>query len=147
MHQVAHPMSAASVRPRSAADCLIRCLLAGLLVVFPVLLTLLLPLCCRVAESTLQCKAKRCVAAPFRVPRLVVPPLALMLTKRTLISILAPSTPTSTLIALAFSLHSHPSPLYSPLLLLLLLLGNPSEFSLSSVFPLLVAVLDFSLFL
>jgi len=38
-----------------------------------------------------------------------------------LISLLAPSTPTSTSLALHFSLHSPPSPLPSPLLLLLLL--------------------------
>jgi len=45
----------------------------------------------------------------------------------TLISLLAPSTPTSTLIALAFSLHSPPSSLPSPRLLLLLLLGSLSR--------------------
>jgi len=45
----------------------------------------------------------------------------------TLISLLALSTPTSTLLALHFSLHSPPSPLPSPLLLLLLLLRSPSE--------------------
>jgi len=52
----------------------------------------------------------------------------------TLISLLAPSTSTTTSLALYFSLHSPPSPLPSPLLLLLLLLGSPSEiqeFSLS----------------
>ena len=42
----------------------------------------------------------------------------------TLISLSAPSTPTSTLLALTFSLSSHLPP---PLLLLLLLLGSPSE--------------------
>jgi len=54
----------------------------------------------------------------------------------TLISLSAPSTPTSTLLALIFSLHLPLYPLPSPLLLLLLLLlGIPSEiqeFSLSS---------------
>jgi len=52
----------------------------------------------------------------------------------TLISLLAPSTSTTTLLALHFSLHSPPSPLPSPLLFLLLLLGSLSEiqeFSLS----------------
>ena len=52
----------------------------------------------------------------------------------TLISLLAPSTSTTTSLALHFSLHSPPSHLPSPLLLLLLLLGSPSEiqeFSLS----------------
>jgi len=55
----------------------------------------------------------------------------------TLISLLVTLTPTLTLLALHFSLHSlhsPPSPLSSPLLLLLLLLGGPSkiqEFSLS----------------
>jgi len=52
----------------------------------------------------------------------------------TLISFLAPLTSTLTSIALHFSLHSPPSPLQSPLLLLLLLMGSPSEiqeFSLS----------------
>ena len=45
----------------------------------------------------------------------------------TLISLLAPSTSTTTSLALHFSLHSPPFPLTSPLLLLLLLLGSPSE--------------------
>jgi len=45
----------------------------------------------------------------------------------TLISLLAPSTSTTTSLALHFSLHSPPSPFSSPLLLLLLLLGSPSE--------------------
>ena len=52
----------------------------------------------------------------------------------TLISLLAPSTSTTTSLALHFSLHSPPSHLPSPLLLFLLLLGSPSEiqeFSLS----------------
>jgi len=45
----------------------------------------------------------------------------------TLISLLTLSTPTSTSLARHFSLHSPPSPLPSPVLLLLLLLGSPSE--------------------
>ena len=55
----------------------------------------------------------------------------------TLISLLAPSTSTSTSLAPHFILHSPTSPLSSPVLLPLLLLGSPSEiqdFSLSQSF-------------
>ena len=51
----------------------------------------------------------------------------------TLISLLALSTPTSTPLAFHFSLHSPPCPLSSPLLLVLLLLGSPSEIQESSL--------------
>ena len=120
-------MSAASVRPRAAADCLIRSALdishprqqgnllqARLLSValsaatlsmalvqvqsggvtilrwflsclqasFPVLLTLLLPLRRRAVVNTCLRKVKHRITAPFRVPRLIVPPLALTVSTR-----------------------------------------------------------------
>ena len=61
---------------------ILRCLLAWLLVPFPVLLTLLLSLCCQVAVTTCRRKVKHSIAAPLQVPRPVVPPLASMLTMR-----------------------------------------------------------------
>jgi len=127
VHGTAHPMSAASVHPQSAADCLIRsaidisyprqqgnppasssaasgpvrgdiinglgagtvggvailcCFLARLQASFPVLLTLLLLLRRRAVVTTRLCKVKHRIRAPLRVPRLVVPPLALTLTTR-----------------------------------------------------------------
>jgi len=127
VHGTAHPMSAASVRPRSAADCLIRSavdifhprhqgnppassyavsgpvrsdilnglgagavggvailrwFLACLQVSFPVLLTLLLPLRCRAVVTICLRKVKHCITAPLRVPWLVVPPLALMVSRK-----------------------------------------------------------------
>jgi len=49
---------------------------------FPVLLSLLLSLCHRVAVSTCRRKAKHRIIAPLRAPWLAVPHLALMLTTR-----------------------------------------------------------------
>jgi len=128
VHGTAHPTSAASVRPRSAADCLIRsavdvshprqqgnpragssvtsdlvlgviinglgagavggwailrCPLAGLLALFPALLSLLLSLWHLVAVSTCRRNAKHHIIAPLRASRLSIPhDLALMLTTR-----------------------------------------------------------------
>jgi len=61
----------------------------------------------------------------------------------TLISLLAPLTSTTTSLALYFSLHSPPSPLSPPLLLVLLLLVSPSRnfHYHNHLFPLLVVVL------
>jgi len=127
VHGTAHPMGAASVRPRSAADCLIRsavdishpcqqgkppatssaascpvrsdiinglrtgsvggvtilrCSLALLQASFPVLLTLLLHLRRRAVVTTCRRKVEHRITAPLRVPWLVIPSLALTLTKR-----------------------------------------------------------------
>jgi len=127
VHGTAHPMSAASVHPRSAAGCLIRSavdishprqqetllqhrllsvalsaamfsmalvqvqsggvailrwFLACLQASFPVLLTLLLPLSRQTVVTICLRKVKHCITAPLRVPRLVVPPLALMVSTR-----------------------------------------------------------------
>ena len=59
-----------------------RCLLAGLLALLPALLSLLPPLCHRVAVSTFRRKAKHRIVAPLRALRLAVPHLAFMLTTR-----------------------------------------------------------------
>jgi len=61
---------------------ILRCPLAGLLALFPALLSLLLSLCHRAAVSTCRCKAKHRIVAPLRAPRLAVPHLSLMLTTR-----------------------------------------------------------------
>jgi len=125
VHGTANPMSAASVCPRSAADCLIRSavhvshprqqgnprasssavsgpsdilnglgagavggvailrwFLACLQASFLVLLTLLLPLRRRAVVTICLRKVKHLIIAPLRVPRLVVPPLALMVSTR-----------------------------------------------------------------
>jgi len=70
------------VQVQSWGSAIFRCLLAGLLTPFSFLLSLLLPLCHLVAVSSFRRKAKHRIEAPLRVPRLVVPPLALMLTTR-----------------------------------------------------------------
>jgi len=49
----------------------------------------LLSHCRRVAVSTCQHKVKHHIAVPLRVPRLVVPPLALMLIRRKLMCYVA----------------------------------------------------------
>jgi len=127
VHGTAHPTSDASVRPRSAADCLIRSavdishprqqgnpfasssvdngsvrsniinglgagavggvtilcwFLACLQASFLVLLTLLLPFRRRAVVTTCLRKVKHRITAPLRVPRLVVPPLALTVSTR-----------------------------------------------------------------
>jgi len=53
-----------------------RCPLAGLLALFPALLSLLLSLCHRVVVSTCRRKAKHRIVSPLGVPRLAVPRLA-----------------------------------------------------------------------
>jgi len=72
------------VQVQSGGMAIPRCLMAGLLAPFPVLLTLLLSLCHQVMVSTCQRKVMHRIAAPLRVPQLVVPHLALMLTTRRL---------------------------------------------------------------
>ena len=74
----------ALVQVQSGGVTILRCPLAGLLAMFPALLSLLPSLCHWVAVSTCLHKVKHHIVAPLRVPRLAVPHLALMLTARRL---------------------------------------------------------------
>ena len=65
-------LSMAFVQVRSGGVAILRCFLACLQASFPVLLTLLLPLCRRAVVTTCLRKAKHRITAPLRVPRLVV---------------------------------------------------------------------------
>jgi len=67
----------ALVQVQSGGVAILRWFLACLQVSFPVLFTLLLPLRRRAVVTTCLRKAKHCITVPPRVPRLVVPPLAL----------------------------------------------------------------------
>jgi len=63
----------ALVQVQSGGVAILRCPLAGLLALFPALLSLLLSLCHWVAVSTCQRKAKHRMVAPLQAPWLTVP--------------------------------------------------------------------------
>ena len=72
-------LSIALVQVQSGGVIILRWFLACLQASFRVLMTLLLPLRRQAVVSTCLRKAKHRITAPLRVPRLVVPPLALTL--------------------------------------------------------------------
>jgi hypothetical protein len=72
----------ALVQVQSGGVAMLRWFLACLQASFPVLLTLLLPLHRRAEVTTCLRKGKHRITAPRRVPRLVVPPLALTVSTR-----------------------------------------------------------------
>ena len=74
--------SMAIVQVQSGGMAILRWFLACLQASFPVLLTLLRPLRRRAVVTICLRKVKHRITAPFRVPRLVVPPLALMVSTR-----------------------------------------------------------------
>ena len=75
-------MALVTVHVQSGGLAFLPCPLAGLLALFPGLLSLFLSLCHRVTVSTFQHKVKHCILVPFRVSWLAVPHLALMLSTR-----------------------------------------------------------------
>jgi len=75
-------LSMALVQVQSGGVAILRWFLACLQACFPVLLTLLLPLRRRAVVTTCLRKVKHRITAHLRVPRLVVPPLALTVSTR-----------------------------------------------------------------
>ena len=74
--------SMALVQVQSGGVAILRWFLACLQTLFPVPLTLLLPLSHRAVVTTCLRKVKHRITAPLRVPQLVVPPLALTVSTR-----------------------------------------------------------------